>query len=1273
MRSYRPTHYSETQRMAMDTCGMDVLVSAGAGSGKTSVLVERVVTCLFREIPVDIDRMLIVTFTEAAAAEMRERILTRLTEVRSMAWAASDEEALRRVDRVFSLFDRAQISTLHAFCMDVVRRHFLFLGLNPDLRLMDDAEQSAMRRHVAAQTVAAAFDDDQTALMLVADALHVRSEDIGDLLLRLDEFAGSQPNPTAWLQSAASTFGAADRLSSEPWYADFLHFIEDRVSFVRQLFDEALHLAAQNSLLDPYHRSLAQGCTLLEDVFTALSEGNLPKMVAAIHRVVAEKGRPVVRGEVEGKAEVQRLRTEAYHELTDLNLILSRGELALHADVLELRRPVQTVLNLVQSFRDSFQDMKKSRSLLDFSDLEHFAHRVLSDASTGEAERLRARFEEIFVDEYQDTSPIQATLLNSFRRPQGNLFLVGDVKQSIYRFRMAEPTLFLNAYETLGVTRPGTVIPLSDNYRSRREVVDCINWLFEYLFQYETVGYVYDERAKMNVSAPYQTGQGSVQLHLLDGRMEEVDAVDPPLIETYEDMTSFEREANWLADRVFEALGHGEQPPLQVWDKAIKSMRDAKPSDIVILLRSMQGKADVVLEALRARGIAAEAKTSGGFYQSLEIRWCFSLMGVLSNPRRDLDFVTLMRSPLGGFTDVQIATLRTFAKGPFIEVLRKVVRSAVRSDKLSEDGASLHPSLGNPDALRSFATFLERLERWRVMARERTAGETLRQIFAEMQYLDYVTAMPGGTLRRANVRRLLERADALDSSDKGGLVAFLLTEEALMESATLIGEARDVGDENAPVRVMSVHASKGLEFPIVYLPDLGRAFRREGSKQNILIHRELGMGPNFSNPQHNQRWRTAIALAIATREDADALAEEARILYVAMTRAKEHLIMSGSSRDWQRIAARQLAGTSVSGGMTGTLFRSSRSMMDWLLRALSSTKEGFAWLERVADGCSEGQVAVRAMDVSLWLMKDIANAVPARDMAADSSDAKAEWVVSDIPQFLERMSQRIEDSQGRNQLSLEIFRPLSRPSIPAKVSATELRRLWVAAKTPGTAVKNAEDAKEFQPSQRATERLLTIPAFVDSGQMAGKQRGSVMHRIFQHLPLSVEPTQDSVTDALWQLCEAGQVRRDDLSKVDTELLIGWLTSDLASRVRSARRIWREQPFFSRLMVPHDAVQSDRTDVRMDNHSRFVTLQGVIDVLAEEERGFLVVDFKTDAVYNSDVKKLTQEYEAQIAAYRQVVESLAPGRPVSAFLYFVEVGQAVEVGRVPLELLFQPGG
>jgi len=230
MRSYRPTHYSETQRLAMDTCGMDVLVSAGAGSGKTSVLVERVVTCLFREMPVDMDRMLIVTFTEAAAAEMRERILTRLTEVRKMALVASDERALRRVDRAFSLFDRAQISTLHAFCMDIVRRHFLFLGLNPDLRLMDEAEQSAMRRQVASQTVADAFREDRGALMSVIDSLHVRAEDICDLLLRLDEFAGSQPNPIAWLQSVASTFGAANSLCNEPWYADFLHYVEDRLS-----------------------------------------------------------------------------------------------------------------------------------------------------------------------------------------------------------------------------------------------------------------------------------------------------------------------------------------------------------------------------------------------------------------------------------------------------------------------------------------------------------------------------------------------------------------------------------------------------------------------------------------------------------------------------------------------------------------------------------------------------------------------------------------------------------------------------------------------------------------------------------------------------------------------------------------------------------------------------------------------------------------------------------------------------------------------------------
>ncbi|WP_067930863.1 helicase-exonuclease AddAB subunit AddA [Alicyclobacillus kakegawensis] len=1280
--------WSGPQLRAIEGRGHNLLVSAGAGSGKTSVLVERVVRRVAGENPVDIDRLLIVTFTEAAAAEMRNRIATRLEQLLEEARRGREAAAVRRLSRQLLLLDQAQVSTLHSFCMEVVRRNFLTLGMEPSFRMLDEDEAAILRREQFEQLLEQRLQGDEQgrfAEMLVrfraADPLRLM-----ELVFRLDEFARSQPDPTGWLDGVSRMYAQAreQSFSQLPWTPVFLQWMDGELAYAASLCAHALALAAQAEELARYADNLAAVRDALNQWRQALAEQGLDASVphaAALSGLLAA----TVRGKDHPlKEEVRRLRDRAKKSLLKVIAIAGRGEAALRQDIVDLAPSVEQLMQFVKDLQVRCDEAKRRRQALDFNDLEHLALRVLSDPESGERDRLRRRFVEVFVDEYQDTSPIQDALLAAVSRPEGNLFAVGDVKQSIYRFRMAEPRLFLHRYRTMGRSEPGEVVELTANYRSRGEVVDAVNYLFMQLFVPDLGGIDYSEDTWMKAGAEYPPphGQpdlaGPIEVHLIEradadrSRQDESEeeaetgrdaaqdaAADGPEADapSPEDLTALEREGAVIARRILELMGlvdgHARRA---VWDASARQYRPLRYRDIVILLRSARGRTNVLLDVLARHGIPAHGATSTGFYGALEVRWLTSALLAVDNPRREVALAALLRSPLGGFSDRDLAQIRLFARGNYYEALREAVASARRPG----EGQTTRPLA--PDLAARLNAFWSVFQSWRQLARQDSAEAVLRRILADTRLMPFLLAMPGGETRRANVEQLLDQARAFDHTSSDGLFGFVRRLGDLQRHQLDAGGAQAIAAGEDVVRVMTIHQSKGLEFPVVFVADLGKLFYQDPQEKSYPLHPDLGLGPQFVDAGGRRRWLTMASVALAEVNRREFLAEEARVLYVALTRARERLILVASATDLPRRVQWARQGVPPSGrALPGYWLLRAAGYLDWLLPALLRHRDGAA-LRRLTAEADEWDLRPLAgvydhparFQVRLWnaapngLERVSADAWQAGETALPWPDfaAFSDWICAPTEPSAQAEVAAALAGVNAGQAFTEV---------PGKVSATDLRRLWVA-QTRGR-------GKAHGLSQSAAESLLETPRFTGA-PASGRASGSAYHAVMQHLDLRIPATRDAVAAAVDELWASGRITERERAAVSVEDIVAFLQSELGQRARRALRLWREQPFFARLEL------ADAPIWGTPGQAPFVVVQGVIDLMFEDSDGLVLVDYKTDRVNRQEVERQAAEYSAQVAAYLRVVQSAAGGRPVSAWLYFVRARADVPMADVDLSAVFK---
>nr|MBO2508495.1 hypothetical protein [Bacillota bacterium] len=1301
-------HWTERQRQAIEARGADLLVSAGAGAGKTAVLVERI----FRRItdpddPVDVDRLLVVTFTEAAAAEMRQRIARRLAE------RLAEDPGDQRLAVQAALLPRAQISTLHAFCLRVCRLQFHLAGMDPSFRVLDEDEAQLLRYETVDQILERRFAAGDEDFLDLARRFGGRTgQGLANLILRVHEFAATQVDPDGWLDRALALLappeveqrdagqdagvGAAQRDGPAAGHPLLDEARAAAAVRVEQALWRIRHAQALASLPDGpagYLDRLAEDAAMLEHLVHCLKNRPWDEAAAAL-RAAAFKSLPRSGQDAaaELKDQVRGLRDKAKEMIRSLQQsVLARPLARQAADLAAVRRSAAVLVDLVREFDAAYRAAKEALAAADFNDLERGCLRVL------EAGGDPGDFAEIVVDEYQDINPVQDAILERLAAlGQGRRrFMVGDLKQSIYRFRLADPTIFLKRHRTY---RPEAGaeerrIDLPENFRSRASVLDAVNFVFAQLFPTGVGGVPYGEEAALKPGLPYPPPEAAVEVHILErdpgllreaakalrerdpnpqagagdaggaGRREDSPpGEDSPQV-TGENLRSEEREAALAARLIARMLGLDGRRPDRVWDPRSEAWRDLAPGDVAILLRSPRYRAAAFVEALTAAGIPARADLRTGYLDSLEVSTVLSLLQVLDNPRQDIPLAAVLHSPLVGLDAAGLARVRLAAPdGDFYDACRAAGIEAV--DR-----------------------FLERMERWRTAARRGPLGDLLWRIYQETGFLEYAGGMPGGAQRRANLERLLELARAFDGFARQGLHRFLRFVERLKERQADVGTVTPAASAGDAVQVLSIHQSKGLEFPVVLVADLGREFNRDDLGAPVLLHRDLGLAPRLVDPQRGTRSDPAAREALKHRLWAESLAEEMRVLYVAMTRARERLILLGSVRDVPSALQRwcSLVQHPETPLPDGYLLEAS-SFLDLLGPCLARHRHG-APLRQAAPAAL--LPAHRRLfddpsrwDVHVWRAEQAVRLVPPSPAQEGGLDGVWDRLCRGEPVDLprdgdgaERAREAERDLDRRLQWSPP-WAPLGR--LPAKTSVTELKAAAGRDAAAAAAASEPEASPEASPEAAGEEEpaaqwlppapwqaeLPRIDLGGDGGPPAAgaRRRGTVTHLILQHLDLSRPLDAAGIAAQVKGLVARQVLSPGDADLVPVRRLARFFASPLGRRMRSAAGLRREVPFLMRL--PAAEVHGDAAaapELQTALQSEWVLVQGVVDALWREPHGLVLVDFKTDRV-TGDAAALAAErgYDRQLRMYARAVAA-AYGEPAAeAYAVFLDTGDVVPV-------------
>ena len=1166
--------WTEEQQKVIDTRDRNILVSAAAGSGKTAVLVARILALVTDPAhPVDIDRLLIVTFTNAAAGEMRQRIRDALE--------ARAEEAPENahLQRQLVLIHNAQITTIHSFCLQVLRSHFHMIGLDPGFRIADEGEMLLLRQDVLKETLEEAYElgagevhtteTEEFRQLLEQLAPGKDDQAVQNALLQVYQFSLGQPWPDEWLAGCRMAYCRPDKEETPP-EPDWVRFVvKDTKRVLADVREEILYaitLCQAEHGPYMYEKAMQDDLAMVETLQAADSYRELAKAFAVsgtYTRLSTKKDESVSK---EQKEQVQELRAGIKDALASVRVqyFYDRPE-ALEETFYASGVVVRALTRLVERFMEKLTEKKREKNVLDFSDLEHLALEILvvhdetGIQASPAALEYAEQFEEIMIDEYQDSNLVQELILNSVAgrgRGEANRFMVGDVKQSIYRFRLACPELFLEKYQTYRELENACRIDLHKNFRSRSEVLDGVNEIFRQIMTENLGGIVYDKDAMLYPGAVFAPDSGEAR------RLPEFLLLDP------EDQDKQEAEARLVGMQIQQMVGS-----FPVWDAKRSAYRPMAYRDIVILLRTVSGWAETFGEVLSDMGIPCFTGSQKGYFSAVEVRTVLAYLEVLDNPVQDIPLAAVMRSPIGGFSDEALAKLRSASE-----------------ERRFYDCCIAYRDNGEDAALRlALDTFFRQMEYFREKAAYTPIHLLLWEILDVTGYGAYAAALPAGRQRKANLDMLVEKAIAYEATSYRGLYHFIRYIESLKRYEVDYGEASLGTESDDTVRIMSIHKSKGLEFPVVFVSGLGKQFNETELRGRLALHSSFGIGCDYVDTTLRLRQPSLLKKVIQKTSALENLGEELRILYVAMTRAKEKLILTGAVPNasqkleaWQTLNVRAMETLSYS-----TLTKAS-SYLDWVLPALLQHSGKDCFLLRV---------------------------LSAEDLLEESKEAKA----SDLWRVLEHPKEEPEARRYLERVFSAEYPYEQEQAISGKVSVTELKKQ--------TQLPEEHEGLELYPVK---ESKGTVPRFrAAETTMPGSMRGTIYHTFMENLDFHKK---DVLETQLEEWIKCGKMTRDEAAAVRISDIRRFLESDIGLRMERAEeggRLHREQPFV--LGVPAHEIRS------CWQSEELVLVQGIIDAWFEEDDGIVIVDYKTDRVRT--MQTLAGRYHIQLEAYAKAVARL----------------------------------
>ena len=1280
-------NWTSKQQEVIDSRNRNLLVSAAAGSGKTAVLVERIIQMISEgDRPLDIDQLLIMTFTNAAAAEMRERIGAAVEQ--KLKERPEDEHLWLQA----ALIPQAQITTIDSFCLNIIRSHYNSLDIDPAFRMGDEGELSLLRGDCMGEMLENCYDEADAEFARFVEHFGRGKSDRGieDVILQAWQFSQSHPWPGEWLASCQKELEEESILEMEesPWMVFLMEDVARQMEELSGQLGEAVQVCLEENGPLAYEPMLISDRSKIEAIGRAAATGSFEALYNSLQNMSFGRLASIRSKDIDGdkKAFVSACRDRVKKAVAKCRELYGQQS---PEEVVESMRGTRTVirelLRLTGMFDQAYRDAKRERNVLDFNDLEHLALEVLyerEETGDGEetvfrrpsqvADELSRQYEEILVDEYQDSNYVQEALITGISRERSghpNVFMVGDVKQSIYRFRLARPELFMDKYETYSRERgPRQMIELQQNFRSRESVLTSVNDVFYQIMTKNLGGITYTPETALYPGAKFEEVSGKTVLDpeadagksgsreaapvsLKAGTPTELLLVDTgadtlrQLDEDSLDYTAKELEARLIAGRIRQLVS--EDQGILVWDKSRGGYRRARYGDMVILLRSMSGWSEVFVNVLMNEGIPAFAQTRTGYFNTVEVETILSLLSVVDNPMQDIPLAAVMRSPIVGMDDEEMAWMMAVYKRNSKKGQDRGVYGAWKL--WLEEGWITVGLSGIPVKTAHSISFKSRrlsvlMERLRGEARHLPIHELLYRVYRESGYYDYVSAMPAGETRRANLDMLVEKAAAYESTSYKGLFHFVRYIEKLKKFDTDFGEASVAGEQDNTVRIMSIHKSKGLEFPVVFLAGLGKRFNKQDAYGQILLDADLGAAADFLDLELRVKAPTLKKQALKRRTELETMGEELRVLYVAMTRAKEKLIMTAADKSLENKLGKWKDIPLSQGQLPYTILASANSCLDWLLMAQPAIPASHMEMRQIQVKDLIGEEITRQI-IRKMKKEDLLNLDGKRVYDAAFGTRLREVLEYEYPyesdiglyamvsvSELKKQSQigRTEDAIGTDSGNLE------------GIALGELK-----------ALTGSRDMTGSGPGESGEQKKT-----VSAGPNRAALRGTAYHAVLEHIHFHEIHGLAEVKPVVDKLLEGGFLDQEAHDFINPKVIWNFLSSPLGKRMAKAQsegRIHKEQQFI--IGIP-------AREMGLGDSDELVLIQGIIDAYLEEEDGLVLIDYKTDHVPEGDPKQgakmLAERYRVQLDYYERALTQLTGKHVKERIIYSLALQMSINV-------------
>lgn len=1185
--------WNDEQWQAIYEKGHDLLISAGAGSGKTAVLVERIIQKILID-QIQVDELLVLTFTEAAAAEMKQRIRSRIEQ--ELGTQPDNLLLSAQLNKISS----ANISTFHAFCNKLIRRYYYLLQLDPVFKIADDIEVGILQDDV----IESLFDDlaeaDDEEFLRLTDIFNSDRDDeaLKVMLLKVYELARSNPNMINWLMNLSSLYEwDGQDLKSWCYYDEIKKLMLPSIEEALVDLEKARQFAIDSEMMgtphkyptDVYPEDLAYVTRLKEShqsSYDELRQAFKNTKLSTFPRLNKKQFDEVAHGQSKDARDLFKKRLT---KLEEKYFVYSNETHARHFS--ESIETVNALSHLVLKFHERFTKAKRERQLLDFSDLEWntLALLVEDDQPTEVAVDIYQQFKEIMIDEYQDTNSMQECIISSIakvKNPEIPIFMVGDVKQSIYRFRLAEPSIFQGKYQRFAKDQTvGNKIDLMKNYRSHQQVIDATNFIFKQLMD-EPVGEIeYDEAAmlKLGVDQEVNDAFNQSEIHLLDKKQFEEEGDT--------DLNAIEIEAHHIARLILQWIASDQQ----IYDRKKGVHRSITYQDIVILMRSLSSVA-IFQDVFRLYQIPLFTEQTTDLFDSIEIINLISCLKVIDNPYQDIPLVGLMRSPMFFFTERELSLIKVATKAQsFYELVR------------------YYQAYGEDEGLKEKVTaFVQTIERWRFQSKTTSLSQLITRIYEQTLYYEFVLGLPHGYLRKANLDVFVDKARIYESSTKKGLYGFINYIDRMQALGKHFGKAKTVTANENVVRIMSIHKSKGLEFPIVFVSQIHKKFNEQDEKGNYLVHKKYGVAVKYIDPILRLKQKTIVQNVVGSMIHKEMLAEEMRLLYVAMTRAKSKLIFTGVFDTDKKLASMSEVIKESQWMLPSSHRLNAKNYADWIIPAVLKHKDSKEIVQTYCD-----RQAYLLDDESSWQLRVITEHEQLQEQSS-----KSEQQTMDPPKLdFEKIFYQTYE-----------YQPLV--EINAKQSVSQRKE--------EESTPIFKGIPEVKP-QVAYDR----PSFMKENQVSGPEAGTALHQFMQHLPLSLNHTTESLQELKERIIEKEMMTEAMANKINFEQVLAFTKTPLYETITKANMVKKEVPFMTLVKIA-------------DHEQSQILLQGVIDLLAEFDDEVFIIDYKTDYVFNfeSQYNELKERYAVQMKYYSKAIKEIYPTKKVSCYVYFLKVQQYI---------------